>query len=41
MDVRRAKQLFDFQATQSLQAGLKKTIQWFHANHDSLREVTF
>jgi GDP-L-fucose synthase len=41
LDVSRAKQLFGFQAKHSLQDGLKKTIQWFHANRDSLREVTF
>jgi GDP-L-fucose synthase len=41
VDVRRAKQLFGFQAKHSLGDGLKKTIQWFHANRDSLREVTF
>src|SRR5574342_1370030 len=32
LDVNRAKQLFGFQAKHSLQDGLKKTIQWFHAN---------
>jgi GDP-L-fucose synthase len=41
LDVNRAKQFFGFQAKHSLQDGLKKTIQWFHANRDSLREVTF
>jgi GDP-L-fucose synthase len=41
LHVSRAKQLFGFQAKHSLQDGLKKTIQWFHANRDSLREVTF
>lgn len=41
LDVNRAKQLFGFQAKHSLQDGLKKTIQWFHANRDSLREVAF
>jgi GDP-L-fucose synthase len=41
LDVTRAKQLFGFQAKHSLKDGLKKTIQWFHANRDSLREVTF
>jgi GDP-L-fucose synthase len=41
LDVTRAKQLFGFQAKHSLQDGLKQTIQWFHANRDSLREVTF
>ena len=41
LDVNRAKQLFGFEAKHSLQDGLKKTIQWFHANRDSLREVAF
>jgi GDP-L-fucose synthase len=41
LDVSRAKQLFGFQAKHSLQDGLTKTIQWFHTNRDSLREVTF
>jgi GDP-L-fucose synthase len=41
LDVNRAKQLFGFQAKHSLQDGLRKTIQWFHANRDALREVTF
>ena len=41
LDVNRAKQFFGFQAKHSLQDGLKKTIQWFRANRDSLREVTF
>lgn len=41
LDVTRAKLLFGFQAKHSLQDGLRKTIQWFHANRDALREVTF
>jgi GDP-L-fucose synthase len=41
LDVNRAKHLFGFQAKYSLQDGLKQTIQWFNANRDSLREVTF
>ena len=41
LDVNRAKQLFGFTAKCSLQDGLQKTIQWFYANRDSLREVTF
>jgi len=41
LDVNRAKLLFGFQAKHSLQDGLRKTIQWFHANRDALREVTF
>jgi GDP-L-fucose synthase len=41
LDVSRAKQLFGFQAKHSLQDGLKKTIEWFYANRESLREVTF
>jgi GDP-L-fucose synthase len=41
LDVNRAKQFFGFQAKHSLRDGLKKTIQWFHANRNCLREVTF
>ncbi|MBI3357877.1 MAG: GDP-L-fucose synthase [Nitrospirae bacterium] len=41
LDVSRAKQLFGFQARHGLREGLKKTIQWFHRNNKSLREVTF
>ena|SRR5215510_11483933 len=41
LDVNRAKQFFGFQARYSLREGLKKTIQWFHAHRNSLREVTF
>lgn len=41
LDVSRIKQTIGFQAKHSLQAGLKKTIQWFQANQASLREVHF
>jgi GDP-L-fucose synthase len=41
LDVSRAQQLFGFRASHSLKEGLSKTIQWFHRNHQSLREVTF
>jgi GDP-L-fucose synthase len=41
LDVSRAKQLFGFQARHDLREGLKKTIQWFHVNRHSLREVHF
>ena len=41
LDVSRIKQMIGFQARHSLQAGLKKTIQWFQANQASLREVHF
>jgi GDP-L-fucose synthase len=41
LDVSRAKELFGFQARHTLREGLKKTIQWFHANRKSLREVHF
>jgi GDP-L-fucose synthase len=41
LDVSRAKELFDFQARHSLRDGLKKTVQWFHANRKTLREVHF
>ena len=41
LDVSRIKQMIGFQAQHSLQAGLRKTIQWFQANQASLREVHF
>ena len=41
LDVSRAKQLFGFQAKHSLKEGLKKTMQWFVANRENLRQVTF
>lgn len=41
LDVSRAKQLFGFQARHSLREGLKKTVQWYYAHRQSLREVHF
>ena len=41
LDVSRAKQLFGFQARHALRDGLKKTVQWFQANRQSIREVHF
>lgn len=41
LDVTRAKELFGFQARHNLREGLKKTVQWFHANRHALREVHF
>lgn len=41
LDVSRAKELFGFEARNSLQEGLIKTIQWFQANQHALREVQF
>jgi GDP-L-fucose synthase len=41
LDVSRAKELFGFQARHNLREGLKKTVQWFHANRNALREVHF
>ena len=41
LDVSRAKQLFGFQARHGLRDGLKKTVQWFHTNSQSIREVHF
>jgi GDP-L-fucose synthase len=41
LDVSRAKQLFGFQARYALRDGLKKTVQWFQANSQSIREVHF
>ena len=39
LDVSRIKQTIGFQPTHSLRDGLKKTIQWYRANLDKLREV--
>jgi len=41
LNVSRAKELFGFQARHALRDGLKKTIQWFQANRQSIREVHF
>lgn len=41
LDVSRAKHLFGFQATHGLREGLKKTVQWFQSNGQSIREVHF
>jgi GDP-L-fucose synthase len=39
LDISRIKQTIGFQPTHSLRDGLKKTIQWYRANLDALREV--
>jgi len=41
LDVSRIKQAIGFQAKHSLRDGLKKTIAWFHAHRETLREVRF
>ena len=41
LDVSRAKELFGFQAKHRLWEGLNKTMQWFLANRNALREVHF
>jgi GDP-L-fucose synthase len=41
LDVSRAKKLFGFHAKHTLREGLKKTMQWFFANRNVLREVHF
>lgn len=41
LDVSRARQLFGFEAKHELPDGLKKTIRWFSANRDNLRQLTF
>ncbi len=41
LDVSRAKQLFGFQAKHGLRDGVKKTVQWFQSNSQSIREVHF
>ena len=39
LDISRIKQTIGFHPTHSLRDGLKKTIQWYRANLDALREV--
>ena len=41
LDVSRIKQAIGFQAKYALRDGLRKTIHWYHANRDALREVHF
>jgi GDP-L-fucose synthase len=41
LDVSRAKEFFGFHAKHTLREGLKKTMQWFLANRNALREVHF
>ena len=41
LDVSRIKQAIGFQAKHALRDGLRKTIHWYHANSDALREVHF
>lgn len=41
LDVGRAKELFGFQARHRLGEGLNKTVQWFQANRQAIREVRF
>ena len=39
LDISRIKQTIGFQPTHSLRDGLKKTIRWYRANLDALREL--
>lgn len=39
LDISRIKQTIGFQPTHSLRDGLKKTIRWYRANLDALREI--
>jgi GDP-L-fucose synthase len=41
LDVSRIKQAVGFQAKHALRDGLRKTIRWYHANRNALREVRF
>jgi GDP-L-fucose synthase len=41
LDVGRIKQAIGFQARHALRDGLRKTIAWYHAHRDALREVRF
>ncbi len=41
LDVTRAKELFGFEAAHRLHDGIPKTVGWFMAHRDELREVSF
>jgi len=41
LDVSRAKDLFGFDAVHRLRDGIPKTVAWFMANRDSLRQVVY
>lgn len=41
LDVSRAKELFGFEAVHRLRDGIPKTVAWFMANRDSLRQVVY
>ena len=41
LDVTRAKELFGFEAVHRLRDGIPKTIAWFMANRESLRQVVY
>ena len=41
LDVTRAKELFGFEAVHRLRDGIAKTVAWFLANRDSLRQVVY
>jgi GDP-L-fucose synthase len=40
LDLTRAKQLLGFEATHRLRQGIPKTVAWFRANRDNLRQVS-
>jgi len=41
LDVSRAKELFGFEAENTLRQGIAKTVAWFHQHDTELREVVF
>lgn len=41
LDVTRAKELFGFEAANTLRQGITKTVAWFHQHDTELREVVF
>lgn len=41
VDVSKAAELFHFRAQQSLPEGIEKTVSWFQAHRESLREVVY
>ena len=41
LDIRRARQLFGFEATMAFTDGIQRTVSWFQANRETIREVVF
>jgi len=41
LEISRARQLFDFDATMAFTDGIRHTVSWFQANRETIREVVF